>query len=141
MTLRKIDHIGIVVSDIDDARRRYQALGFDVVEEPVDLPDRGVRVQFLAAGPDHIELIQPIAEDCPLHAVIEKRGEGILHICLEVDDIEGELNRLDGLGVRLVDRRAWMSPHGWAAFIHPKSMRGVSVELREKALESRPKSD
>ena len=132
MALRKIDHIGIVVSDIDDARRRYLALGFEVAEEPVDLPDRGIRVQFLAAGPDRVELIQPISEDCPLHAVIEKRGEGILHLCLEVDDIQGELDRLDDLGFRLVDRKAWISPHGWAAFVHPKSVRGVSIELREK---------
>lgn len=139
MALRKIDHIGIVVSDIDAARRQYLALGFEVVEEPVDLPDRGVRVQFLAAGPDRIELIQPISDDCPLHAVIEKRGEGILHFCLEVDDIQEELDRLDGLGIRLVDRKAWMSPHGWAAFVHPKSMRGVSIELREKVVEGRSK--
>lgn len=137
MALRKIDHIGIVVADLDDARRRYLDLGFEVVEEPVDLPDRGVRVQFLAAGPDHIELIQPISEDSALHGVIKKRGEGLLHICLEVDDVAGELDRLDGLGVRLVDREAWMSPHGWAAFVHPKSMRGVSIELRQKVVKAK----
>lgn len=132
MTIRGIDHVGIVVTDMDEVRPLYLGLGFRVVGEPVDLPDQGVRVQFLAAGDDQIELIQPISEDCPLHNVIAKRGEGILHICLDVDGIQEELDRLDAMGMRLVDRTAWSSPHGLAAFLHPKAMRGVSIELRQK---------
>ena len=62
---------------------------------------------------------------------LTKRGEGLLHICLEVDDIHAEFERLKGLGVRFAEEAPWRSPHGWAAFIHPQYWRGVSIELRQ----------
>ena len=129
--IRRIDHVGILVRSLAESLPLYtDLLGF-VADPPVELPAQGVRVAFLRAGDDQIELLEPTGPDSPLAAVLAKRGEGLLHLCLEVDDIEGALRRLEDAGVRLVDTHAWPSPHGLAAFLHPRSFRGVSIELRQ----------
>ena len=130
--IRRIDHVGVLVRSIAETLPLYTGLlGFSA-EPPVELPEQQVRVAFLRAGHDQIELLEPMAPDCLLAKVLAKRGEGLLHICLEVEDIEGELRRLEGAGVALVDRHAWQSPHGLAAFIHHKAFHGVSIELRQR---------
>lgn len=131
--IRRIDHVGVLVRSIAETLPLYtELLGFSA-DSPVELPEQQVRVAFLRAGDDQVELLEPMTPDCLLAKVLAKRGEGLLHICLEVDDIEGELRRLEGAGVALVDRHAWQSPHGLAAFIHPKAFHGVSIELRQPA--------
>lgn len=131
--IRRIDHVGVLVRSIAETLPLYtELLGFSA-DSPVELPEQQVRVAFLRAGDDRIELLEPTAPDCTLAKVLARRGEGLLHICLEVDDIEGELRRLEGAGVALVDHHAWQSPHGLAAFIHPKAFHGVSIELRQPA--------
>lgn len=115
---------------LDAGQFLTEALGFDA-EAPVPLPDHGVRVQFFLAGGDKIELLEPTAPDGPLARFLERRGEGLHHVCLEVDDIEKALAQLAEAGVRLVDRHAWLSPHGYAAYLHPQAWHGVSIELRQ----------
>jgi methylmalonyl-CoA epimerase len=127
---RRIDHIGIAVRSLDAGRFLTEALGFDA-EPPVRLPDHGVRVQFFLAGGDKLELLEPTAPDGPLARFLERRGEGLHHVCLEVEDIEEALTQLAAAGVRLVDRHAWRSPHGYAAYLHPQAWHGVSIELRQ----------
>jgi methylmalonyl-CoA epimerase len=128
----RIDHVAILVRSIESTLPLYTELLGLKGDPPIELADQQVRVAFLHAGDGQLELLEPMTSDCTLARVLEKRGEGLLHVCLEVEDIEESLRRLDAAGVRLVDRHAWRSPHGLAAFIHPKAFHGVSIELRQK---------
>jgi|GEM_PF-212116 shikimate dehydrogenase len=131
--IRRIDHVGILVRSLAEAVPLYtERLGLEA-DPPVELTEQQVRVQFLHVGSDRIELLQPTSSASTLEQVLAKRGEGLLHICLEVDDLEATLRELEGTGVRRVDAHPGTSPHGLAAFLHPKSFRGVSIELRQAA--------
>ncbi len=129
--IRRIDHVGVLVRSLEETLRLYTELLGLRADAPVKLPEQQVRVAFLHTGDGQIELLEPMTPDCLLARVLAKRGEGLLHICLEVDDIEGTLRRLEMAGVQLVDSHAWRSPHGLVAFIHPRSFHGVSIELRQ----------
>ncbi len=127
----KIDHIGIAVNDIEQALQFYQvALGLSV-RAIVDVPDQEVRVAFLPAGETNIELVQPSSETSSTAKFITKRGEGIHHICLEVEDIEAVLTQLKTSGVPLIDQEPRAGAHGRVAFVHPKGAHGVLLELVE----------
>ncbi|MFB3820189.1 MAG: VOC family protein [Candidatus Methylomirabilales bacterium] len=126
-----IHHIGVLVRSIAESLPLYTDLLGLQADPPFELPEQRVRAVFLRAGDDRIELLEPLTPDCPLGQVLAKRGEGLLHICLEVDDLEASLRRLEGRGVRLVDLHGWRSPIGLVAFLHPKSCHGVSIELRQ----------
>ena len=128
----RLDHVGILVRSIHEALPHYTELLGMTADAPVELPEQQVRVAFLHAGDGQIELLEPMTDDCPLAQVLAKRGEGLLHICLEVEDIQASLRTLEAAGVRLVDQHAWKSPHGLAAFIHPRAFHGVSIELRQR---------
>lgn len=127
----KIDHIGIAVRDIEQALQVYQvALGLPV-QDVVDVPDQQVRVAFLPLGESNIELVQPSADDSGTARFIEKRGEGVHHICVQVDDIEATLAQLKANGVPLIDQEPRAGAHGRVAFVHPKGTHGVLLELVE----------
>ena len=132
MKVKKINHIGIIVQDIEEALKVYQkALGLELtrIEER---PDREVNIAFLPAGDSDIELVQPTTKESGVASFLEKRGEGLHHICLEVDDIEKALAELREKGIRLIDEQPRQGPHGErVAFIHPKSTHGVLFELYE----------
>ena len=127
----KIDHIGIVVRDIQEALQVYEtALGLSV-REIVPVPDQAVLVAFLPIGESNIELVQPTADDTGVAKFLEKRGEGIHHISIEVADIEASLSQLQAEGVQLIDEVPRQGAHGRVAFIHPKGAHGVLIELIE----------
>ena len=127
----KIDHIGIAVRDIEQALQVYQvALGLPV-QDVVDVPDQQVRVAFLTLGESNIELVQPTTDDSGTAKFIEKRGEGIHHICVQVDDIKAALAQLKANGVPLIDQEPRAGAHGRVAFVHPKGTHGVLLELVE----------
>lgn len=129
----KIDHIGIAVRDIEQALQVYQvALGLPV-DDVVEVPDQQVRVAFLPAGESNIELVQPTVADSGTARFIEKRGEGIHHICVQVDDIDATLAQLKAHGVPLIDQEPRAGAHGRVAFVHPKGTHGVLLELVEHA--------
>ena len=129
----KIDHIGIAVRDIEQALQVYQvALGLPLLEI-LDVPDQQVRVAFLPVGESKIELVQPSDETSGTARFIEKRGEGIHHICVQVDDIEAALEQLKANGVPLIDKEPRPGAHGRVAFVHPKGTNGVLLELVEHA--------
>jgi len=131
----KLDHIGIVVRDIEAALRVYQdALGLPL-RETVDLPDQQVRVAFLPLGESNIELVQPTEETTGVARYLASRGEGIHHICIEVEDVEAALARLEAHQVQLIDREPRRGAHGRVAFVHPKGAHGVLVELVEHVRE------
>jgi methylmalonyl-CoA epimerase len=129
--MTKIDHIGIVVRDIQQALGFYEsALGLSL-SQVVEAPDQKVQVAFLPVGESNIELVQPLTDDTGTAKFLEKRGEGIHHICLEVEDIEAALARLKAHGAPLIDEAPRPGAHGRVAFIHPKGAHGVLIELVE----------
>ena len=127
----KIDHIGIVVHDIHRALRVYgAALGLPL-KEVLAVPEQKVEVAFLPLGESNIELVQPTSSDTGIAKYLEKHGEGIHHICIEVGDIEAALARLKAYDVRLIDQEPRQGAHGRVAFVHPKGAHGVLIELVE----------
>lgn len=127
----KIDHIGIVVRDIQEALQVYEtALGLPL-KEIVPVPDQKVNVAFLPVGESNVELVQPTTEDTGVAKFLEKRGEGIHHISIEVADIEASLAQLKAQGVQLIDETPRQGAHGRVAFIHPRGAHGVLIELLE----------
>jgi methylmalonyl-CoA/ethylmalonyl-CoA epimerase len=127
----KLDHIGIVVRDIQEALQVYEAALGLPLKEVVELPDQEVEVAFLPIGESNIELVQPTTDDTGIGRYLEHRGEGIHHICVEVEDIEVALARLKAHQVQLIDEEPRQGAHGRVAFIHPKGAHGVLVELVE----------
>ena len=126
-----LDHIGIAVRSIDDARV-YRVLGLDVSHvETVE--SQGVKTAFLSVGDSNLELLEPMTADSPVGKFIDKRGEGIHHICFRVDDIESHLARLKAEGFRLINEAPVPGAHGCrVAFLHPAAGNGVLIELSEK---------
>jgi methylmalonyl-CoA epimerase len=128
-----IDHIGIAIADLDAALGFYRdALGLEI-EAPEDVPSQRVRAHFIPAGGAALELLEATAEDSPIARYIARRGPGLHHITLRVDDIHRALDRLKARGVRLIDESPRPGAHGsLVAFIHPSSAHGVLVELKEQ---------
>jgi methylmalonyl-CoA epimerase len=127
----KIDHIGIVVRDIEQARKVYEtALGLPLTEITA-VPDQQVNVAFLPIGESNLELVQPTTQDSGTAKFLEKRGEGIHHVCIQVPDIEKALAQLKAHDVQLIDQEPRKGAHGRIAFIHPRAAHGVLIELLE----------
>lgn len=126
-----LDHIGIAVKSIE-AATIYEALGL-AVEHVETVETQGVRTAFLSAGDSNIELLEPTGPQSTVAKFIEKRGEGIHHICFRVDNIEAQLERLKELGYRLINEAPVPGAHGCrVAFLHPAAGNGVLIELSEK---------
>jgi LAO/AO transport system kinase len=128
-----LDHIGIAVGNLSDALGFYRdALGLEV-EAPEDVASQRVRAHFIPVGESAIELLEATAEDSPIAKYLGKRGPGLHHLTLRVDDIGAALARLKEKGVRLIDETPRPGAHGsLVAFIHPSSAHGVLVELKQK---------
>jgi methylmalonyl-CoA/ethylmalonyl-CoA epimerase len=127
-----LDHIGIAVRSIDDAAI-WRDLGLEIDHLEI-VETQGVRTAFLSVGDSNIELLEPTREDSPIAKFMEKKGEGIHHICLRVDQIEPHLERLMAKGYRLVNETPVPGAHGCrVAFLHPSAGRGVLIELSERA--------
>ena len=129
-----IDHIGIAVSDLAAALAFYRdALGLEI-EAPEEVASQRVRAHFIPAGEAALELLEATAPDSPIAKYLEKRGPGLHHITLRVDDIRTALAQLKARGVRLIDESPRPGAHdSLVAFIHPSSTHGVLVELKQVA--------
>ena len=127
-----LDHIGIAVSSLDAALAFYRdALGLEI-DPPEDVPSQRVRAHFIPVGEAALELLEATAEDSPIAKYLAKRGPGLHHITLRVDDITAALAELKARGVRLIDEAPRPGAHGsLVAFIHPISAHGVLVELKQ----------
>jgi methylmalonyl-CoA epimerase len=128
----KIDHIGIAVKSVSEALKVYQqAIGLKVAGyDEVDTD--GVRVAMLSLGESRIELLEPTRPDSPIEKFMAKRGEGLHHVAIRVDNIEEALKRLKASGARLIDSVPRRGAHNTrVAFIHPSSTHGVLLELVE----------
>ncbi len=134
MAVKKIDHIGIAVKDIAEVLAFYQEAlglentGFEVVEQ------QGVRVAFLPVGESRLELLEPLNAESPIAKFIGKRGEGIHHICLDVDDVSESLAEMKQRGLQLIDQEPRPgADEKMVAFVHPKASSGVLIELSQDA--------
>jgi len=130
--IKKIDHIAMAVKDLDQAAKFYQnTLGLPLSGIEV-VAEQKTKVGFLKIGESNIELVQPAEPGSPLDKFLETRGPGIHHICLEVDDIEGEIKSLLDKGAVMIDQKPRLGAHhSKVAFIHPKSSNGILIELVE----------
>jgi len=126
----RINHIAILVNDMEDSLVFWRdALGLDLTAVQ-DNPTELAEIAFMPAGDSEVELVRPTTGDSGLARYLEKRGPGMHHICLEVDDIDGMLVQLKEKGVQLINETARTGSDGRRyAFIHPKSAFGVLVEL------------
>ena len=138
----RINHIGVATADIQHALSVFsQGLGLPVAGSE-HVPGDAVRVTFLPVGESRLELLEPVGEEGPVHKFLSNRGPGIHHICFEVDDLPGMMERLRAAGVELVDSEPRRGAHGTlVAFVHPKSANGVLVELVQTADGERDKQE
>lgn len=133
MKVGKIDHIGIAVKNLEETLKFYEeilgleCIGTEIVEE------QKVKVAFLPIGDTEIELLESTEEDGPISKFIEKKGEGIQHIAFRVDNIEEAIETMKAKGVVMIDEKPRYGAGGAKiAFCHPKSTKGVLVELSER---------
>lgn len=126
----KINHLGIATKGIDEALKFWEdALGLENVHTEV-VEDQRVRVAILPIGESRIELLEPTSEDSPISKFLEKRGGGIHHIAIDVENIEESLAQLKAKGMRLIDETPRIGAEGClVAFVHPSSANGVLLEL------------
>ena len=131
--IKKVDHVAIAVKNLDEALELYEKL-FGVKASKVEtLPKQGVRAALLPmAEGGEIELLEPIDLQSGVAKFLESRGEGIHHICLEVDNVDHELCDLADKGVQLIDKQGRNGLAGKVGFLHPKSTKGVLIELAQK---------
>jgi len=130
MKVKRIDHIGIVVPDIDSALPFWRdGLGIEL-SHIEDVPEQKSKIAFLPVSGSEVELVQPTSDDSGVARFLQKRGAGMHHLCLEVDDIDAYLVDLKAKGVRLINETPLSGSGGKRmAFIHPESTGGVLVEL------------
>jgi len=130
--VREVSHIGLLVKSLDETAKLYGDLFGATLNEVQTLPEQGVKAGMLSfAAGAKLELLEPLP-DTRIAAALEKRGEGVQHICFEVDDIGQEVTSLAAKGVELIDKKPRRGVEGLVAFIHPKSAKGVLVELCQK---------
>jgi len=130
----KLDHIGIATHRLADSLAIWRdVLGLEI-DSTEEVTDQGVRIAMLPLGETHIELLEPLSADSPVGKFLAKRGSGIHHLAVEVNDIRTMLSKLADEGIRLIDREPRVGAGGClVAFIHPSSTNGVLLELVQRA--------
>lgn len=128
--MKKIEHIGIAVKDMDGACDLYEKLLGTACYKKEEVASEGVNTAFFASGPNKIELLSATSPDSPIAKFLEKRGEGIHHIAFDVEDIVAEMQRLKAGGFMLLNEEPKTgADNKLVCFVHPKGTNGVLVEL------------
>ncbi len=128
-----IDHLGIAVKSLQQAKKFYQQLGMQVMPEEVVEAEK-VRLAMVPLGESRIELLEPTSEESPIAKFMAKRGEGLHHVSLRVDDINATVKNLKQQGVRLISEEVKIGAGGHRyVFVHPQSTGGVLLELVQEA--------
>lgn len=130
--IKRIDHVAVAVKDLDNAVSMFEKLFGLKPSKIQEVPDQGVRAALIHIGDTEIEFIQPINPNSGVAKFLESKGEGIHHICIEVDDTDAELKRIASQGAQLIDKQGRKGLAGKIGFIHPKSVNGVLIELAQK---------
>ncbi len=129
--IKRINHIAIVVADLDAAIATYgQRIGLELSKRLV-MAEQEVEIAFLPAGESVIELIQPITETSGVAKYLASRGEGLHHICLEVDDVRLTMEEMAARDMRLLSEQPIRAAEGYGVFLHPKAAHGVLIEFLE----------
>jgi methylmalonyl-CoA/ethylmalonyl-CoA epimerase len=132
MKLLKIDHLGIAVNSIDEAKNLWENLGLGL-EGTETVKEQKVTTGFFPVGESEVELLEPVDSDGPVAKFLEKKGEGIHHVAFRVENIEEAIEELKQKGIRLIDEKPRTGAGGAKiAFLHPKSTNGVLIELCER---------
>ncbi len=126
-----IDHVGVAVKDINAALKFFQEVFGAPPAEIESLPEQGVRATLIQVGQTRLELLEPLSDDSPVGRFVERRGEGLHHLALNVPGLAETLIKLEELGVDLVDREPREGLSGMIAFLHPRSTFGILTELVE----------
>lgn len=127
--IKKIHHVGIVVREMEQAMRFYRdTLGLHV-HKLETIQDQGVKAALLTLGDSEIELLEPVTPDTGVARYLESRGEGLHHVCFEVDDVDRDLEALKQREIELIDQAPRIGLAGRICFLHPKAMDGTLVEL------------
>ncbi|HDD55917.1 MAG TPA: methylmalonyl-CoA epimerase [Chloroflexi bacterium] len=130
--LKRLDHVAVLVPDLEEALAFWQDQFGLLLDHVETVSSMAVKIAFLPLGESEIELVQPLSEDSGLAKFLAKRGPGLHHICIEVEDIAAKLADLRSRGVRLIDEDPMLMDDGrQLAFIHPQSTGGVLLELYE----------
>jgi methylmalonyl-CoA epimerase len=130
--IKKIHHVAIAVNSIDEAAAIFDELFGLKLGHTETLPEQGVKAALIPVGDTEIEFLEPIDPQGGVAKFIERKGEGIHHICFEVDDVDKELSSLAAKGVALIDKQGRKGLAGRIGFLHPKSAKGVLIELAQK---------
>lgn len=126
-----IDHLGIAVKSLAQARQFYQRMGLEIVGEEV-VEHEGVRLAMVPLGESRIELLEALAADTPIGRFLAKRGEGLHHVAIRVDDLAGTVEKLKSEGTRFISDEIKVGAGGHLyCFVHPSSTGGVLLELCE----------
>jgi methylmalonyl-CoA/ethylmalonyl-CoA epimerase len=128
-TARHVNHTCIAVKDIDVTLQFYRDVFGVGTDEVVDIEDQAVRAALVRVGGSQLEFIQPTDPNGGVAKFIERRGEGVHHICFEVEDLQTTLRRLDDKGIQLIDKTPREGLSGSIGFMHPKATGGVLIEL------------
>jgi len=132
MKLDKIEHIGLAVRDIEEASKLYEDVFGCHISEVIDVPDRKLKIAFTDISGTKLELLMGTDDESTISKFIEKNGEGIHHICFEVEDVEKAAAQLQDKGIQLVDKPRMGAEGKKIVFIKPKSTHGVLIELAER---------
>lgn len=130
-SVNHIDHVGVAVENIQEALDFFQRVFGAPPAQVQELADQGVRATLLQVGQTRLELLEPLGEDTPVGRFIQRRGQGLHHLALNVSDLPGKLQSLESQGVQLVDREPREGLSGSIAFVHPRSVFGILTELVE----------
>jgi methylmalonyl-CoA/ethylmalonyl-CoA epimerase len=131
--MSEIDHLGIAVKSLAQAKKFYESLGLTPMEEEIVEAEK-VKLSMVPVGESRIELLEPLSDDSPIAKFLAKRGEGLHHVALHVDDLSGTVERLKANGTRLISDEIKIGAGGHLyVFVHPSSAGGVLLELVEDA--------
>jgi methylmalonyl-CoA/ethylmalonyl-CoA epimerase len=130
--IKRIDHVAIAVKNLNEAVNTFEKLFGLKPAKIEEVPDQGVKAAMIHIGDTELEFIEPIDPNSGVAKFLENKGEGIHHICLEVEDTDEELKQLEAKGAKLIDKQGRKGLAGKIGFIHPKSVSGVLTELAQK---------
>jgi len=129
--IQKVHHVGVVVRDMEQAMRFYRdTLGLHV-HKLETIQEQGVKAALLKLGDSEIELLEPVVPDTGIARYLERKGEGLHHVCFQVDDVERDLEALKARGTEMIDQTTRIGLAGRICFLHPNAMDGTLVELCE----------
>ena len=130
--IKKVDHVAIAVKNLDEGLKAFENLLGHKAAQVKEVPEQKVKAALLHVGNVEIELIQPTDPGTGVAKFLENKGEGIHHICFEVDDVDKELEAMAAKGIETLDKKGRPGLAGKVGFLHPKSTKGVLIELAQK---------